>query len=490
MKKRINIILLICVCFINNINAQVAGTPYILYEIPSKQEMCTDVSTRGTDFWVTFGKNSSRKHSEALLELKIATGENSASVTLTFTETGQSTTISNIPARSLRTIDLSSVAYIGDKRSNVYIDVSGASSGTSNKTLHITSTQPISVYAFNTSNATTDATILMPIETWGNDYYRLSSDAYDMVNYDVELIIAREATTLTLPNGNTQYLPEGHVYFNSSISDMTGRHITSNKPVAYFTHTTSSAVPKGRKFGDIIFEQLMSVDRWGKQFLVPNAIQRGRNLSGTEINNSMNNIIRIVASENSTKINFSGATHCGGQNIASGGTINAGQYVELLLSSNTGACYIDASKPVGVCAYLVGDGTNNNSNYLGDPSIAWIPAINQTVKTMVVAPFYPVNSPNGGSTSLNQLPSKHYATIITKTATKTQTKIDRINISSGWKDNIESGYSYYVKQFNNTADINSVFEIENPNGIIVLCHGTSNVESYYYNAGSGACVIN
>jgi len=448
-------------------------------------------NSEGTDFWVTFGKNSSKTSQEAFLELKIATGGKVTNVTLSFTEIGASTTITNIPAYSLRTIDLSNVPTLGDKRNSIYLDPSGSTSGTSNKALHITSTQPISVYAFNTSKATTDATIVMPIEAWGRDYYRLSSALYDNNHYDVELIIAREATTLTLPNGTTQNLSVGQVYYNSSASDMTGRHITSNKPVAYFTHTTSSAVPAGRTYGDILFEQMSPVDRWGKQFLVPNARQRGINfINGSEVDNEMNNIIRIVASENSTKINFSGATRRGGQNISSGGTINAGQYVELLLNSNTGACYIDADKPVGVCAYLVGAGVPNNAYYTGDPSIAWMPSLNQVVKDAVVAPFYPGTSANGGTTNLNEAASKHYAVIITKTATKAQTKINGTTVSSGWTDNSQSGYSHYVRQFNNADDINSVFKIENPNGIIVLCYGTSRVESYYYNAGSGACVIN
>ena len=471
-----------------NINAQMVGTPYILTEIPSTQGTCNNYSTKGTDFWVTFGQNYNRTSLQVLLILKIAT-EEATNVTLNFTETGETVTLSNIAAYSLRTIDLSNVPSLGNKRGAVYNSTSGVMSGTTRKSLHITSTKPITVYAFNTGSATSDATVLMSTETWGNEYYRLSSSPYnDNDSYDVELIIAKEATVLTFSNGTTRNLSAGEVYYNTSATDMTGRRITSNKPVAYFAHTTLSAVPANRTFGDIIFEQIMPVDKWGTKFLVPNARQKGVTSGGTDIDNTMNNLVRIVASANATRVNFSGATRNGGQNITSGGTLNAGQYVELLLSSNTGACNIDTDKPVGVCAYLVGAG--NNTNYLGDPAIAWIPPVNQTVSETIVAPFYPGTSANGGSTNLNHASSRHYATIITKTATKTQTKINNIYVTSGWTDNAASGYSYYVKQFNNTNDINSIFKIENPDGIIVLCHGTSNIESYYYNAGSGACIVN
>jgi hypothetical protein len=299
-------------------------------------------------------------------------------------------------------------------------------------------------------------------------------------HYDYEMIIAKEATTVTLPSGKIN-LSAGDVYYNPMTSDNTGRHVTSNKPVAYFSHATLAQVPSGRGFGDIIFEQLMPVDRWGTQFLIPNASQNG---------NTMNNLVRIVASVNGTKVNFSGATRNAGVNISSGGTLNAGQWVELLISNTNGACYINADKPVGVCAYLVGSGASGANTRYGDPSIAWIPPVNQPVQHITILPFmFPLDG-NNLHTNFDESNCLHYAMIITKTSTKTQTKINNTSVTSGWTDNSASGYSYYIRQFNNTSEINSVFSIENPSGVIVLCCGIARVESYYYNAGSGACIIN
>ncbi|GHT17158.1 hypothetical protein FACS189429_0640 [Bacteroidia bacterium] len=458
-----------------------AGTPYIPYMNTEIPVMCSDINTKGTDFWTTFGQNDTDPASSILMVLKIAT-ETTTSITLTFTEGGTYTF--SAAANTVSTIDLSNVPTLGNKRNAVYAGVSAAGTTVSSKSLHITSTQPVSIYAFNTGSATTDATLLLPVAAWGTNYYRMSNALYVDAGtnfYDCEMIIAREATTLTLPGGATRTLSAGQVYCNASTSEMTGRHITSDKPVAYFTHTTLSAVPAGRNFGDILFEQLMSVDRWGNKFLIPNAQQGG---------NSMNNLVRVIASEDGTKVNFSGATRRAGANISSGGTLNAGQWVELTLSSTTGACYINSDKPTGVAAYLVGDGTNNNQTYYGDPAIAWVPALDQNIQSVLITPFMFVTNANNPYTHFDEPNCSHYAIVITKTATKTQTKINSAAITSGWTDNAASGCSYYIKKFDNTGDRDKPFAIENPSGVIVMAYGISQAESYYYNAGSGACVIN
>jgi hypothetical protein len=461
--------------------AQMVGTPYIPYMNTEIPVMCSDINTKGTDFWTTFGQNDIDPANSILMVLKIAT-ETATSVTLTFTEGGTYTF--STAANTVSTIDLSNVPTLGDKRNAVYTAVSATGAAVSSKSLHITSTQPVSIYAFNTSSATTDATILLPVAAWGTDYYRMSNALYVETGYnfyDCEMIIARETTTLTLPGGAARTLSAGQVYCNASTSEMTGRHITSDKPVAYFTHTTLSEVPAGRHHGDILFEQLMSVNRWGTQFLVPNARQDA---------NTMNNLVRVIASEDGTKVNFSGATRTGGQSISSGGTLNAGQWVELTLSSATGACYINSDKPTGVAAYLVGDGTTNNLNYFGDPAIAWMPALNQSVQSVLITPFMFATDRNNSYTHFDEPNCSHYAIVITKTTTKTQTKINGAAITSGWTDNAASEYSYYIKKFNNASDRDKTFEIENPGGVIVMGYGISQAESYYYNAGSGACVIN
>jgi len=459
--------------------------------------LCFDSSTKGTDFWVSFGNNFNSAN--PLLALKIS-AEESTDVTLNFTKDGATTTYT-VGNNSLITIDLSSVKDLGDKHNAVYL--SSTTAGVYDNSLHITSIKPVSVYAFNTNSATSDATVVLPADALGNDYYRLSYAAFSGF-YDFEIIIAsQDNTDIFLDSGSTpiQTLSKGQAYVNTVLTgDMTGRHITSSKPVAYFVHSTIAKIPTGRDNGDILFEQMMPVNRWGKQFLVPNA---------PEGPNTMNNHIRIIASEDGTTVAFIGATVVttdASNNpipnetiINSGEKLNAGQWVELeIRGSNNAACYISSDKPVGVAAYMVG--SNSTSIPSGDPSIAWIPPLNQSVQSSIIAPFmFPFGVPNiqtnfdGLYGMSNDIPGAvfHYMIIIAPTDKKDQTSVNGTIIpSAGWIDNTDSGYSYYYWFFDNIADLNNIFKITNSDGVIVLCGGVSQVESYYYNAGSGTCIIN
>ncbi|MDR2206081.1 MAG: IgGFc-binding protein [Flavobacteriaceae bacterium] len=488
--------------------AQMVGTPYI-----PPSDICT-TNTEGTEFWVSFGRNYTNTADVVYLQLDIA-AEAGTTVTLNFRADNSSTTYTVASATVLK-IDLSNVqgsTPLGDKRAVVYLNPTGGAGlvGVSSNTLKITSSRPISVYAFSAcgDNNSVDATIVLPVNGWGTEYYRLSYAPNPTIilprpqNSDVEIIIARENNTiLTIPPTTTFTLAAGEAFYYYQNSEMIGRHITSNKPVAYFTHNTLSFVPFDRSAGDILFEQLQPVSRWGTKFLVPNAPQGG---------NSLKNTIRIIAAENGTTVNYSGATvqttyaYGGGPanpipgavNLPNGGTLNAGQFAELSINSTgTGEnCYISASKPMAVAAYMVGIGDGGPSiNSLGDPSIAWIPPLNQVVSSVTIAPF--LFLPNSNPSSLDFFSAVHYMLIIAKTSNKAQTTVNGTPIgTAGWTDNTPSGFSYYLWTFatpqsaTDLGDLDKIFTVANPNGIIVLCGGLASGESYYYYAGGGLCGI-
>jgi hypothetical protein len=494
--------------------AQVPGTPYIVPTYYEEENFCTGgLTTQGTEFWITFGTNGEAPFNDVLLMLNIA-AQNETTVTLTFTNNLNANGIATsgvadykVQAGETFQIDLSKVQgntatnndNLGDMRPAVYQKyVPPHESGDFNKTLHITSGSPISLYAFNTGVATTDATLVLPVTTWGEEYYRLSSSPVDSSSRDVEMFIASQDDTVITVNGSVlTTLDAGHVYYRSLPTDGTGNHITGSpgKPVAYFTHVTGSQIPSDIVSVDILFEQLQPVSQWGNEFLVPNASQGAVNL---------HNRIRIIASADDTVVNFSGAqiSFDAGQMIGNGGILDAGQWTELDITPSSSMCYIKTSKPVGVAAYMRGANSNPNS---GDPSIAWIPPLVQSVVKVLISPFlFPVNSQE--NTFLDAPGSTHYMFIIAKTgedgAIRNQTTVSRDNVNvalnntTGWVDNTEAGYSYYYYEFDtpqsttDTGDLGKSFSIANPEGVIVLCGGIGDFESYYYNAGGGACTIN
>ncbi|MDR2232254.1 MAG: fimbrillin family protein [Tannerella sp.] len=460
---------------------------------PDGTLLCFNNSTQGNEFWVSFGRNTTHPYNEISLELRVASAV-TTTVTLQFTDTIASVTYPVIAGNVLH-IDLEKVPFPSgtkDMRSHVYLPYQSNINGSTNKTVKITSPKLISVYAFNTGAATTDATALLPVTAWGQEYYRLTSqpafiETQNPQYYDFEMIIANQDGTVIYDAGTGLSLATinaSEVYYNLSAIDRTGRHIFANKPVAYFTHSTGVQEPPGRVYIDILFEQLAPVNQWGNRFLVPNAPEGA---------NDLNNRLRVIASQNNTKIIYTGATFVGGTSLASGGTLNAGQWAELEITGSnpaTAACYIEADKPVGVADFMMG---SNGGPMAGDPSVCWIPAVDrQMVQEEIIAPFmFDINSSD--YTRLDEAGNMHYMIIISPTATATQTTVNNMPLTSGWVNN-PSGFSHYIWNFQSATtsapgDINESFEVKNNNGIIVLCGGVAQNESYYYNAGAGTCDV-
>lgn len=443
-------------------------------------------STQGKDFWVTFGFNGAHlmgrggkqdniESAYLTLQIRIVAVE-SAQVTFTYTE-GGSETIS-IPAGTVYTKELTK-----EDKKKVCPSFAEPTNGITSKSLHITSTAPISVYAFNQYNATTDATNILPTGSLGYKYYQISRASNTLYNgqsskyyVDGYTVIATQDGTTISDNGATKKLNKGQVYTfytGTSTTDLTGRWVTSDKPVAYFVTNTITIIPQMTTLAsaDILYQQLMSVDMWGgKEFLVPVTTQ------GTER-------VRIMGSQAGTTV-----THLGGTKISGTGgpntyTIGAGQYIELEVNSSSKGCYIYSDKPIAVCSYMTTASHVSSTN--GDPAMVWVPPFEQSIKQTTIAPFVPSLSGSGYS-SLNT----HYVLIITPTVTKNQTTMSvgqatAQPLTGGtWVDNTDSNHSYYTLKL--TSGGGTSYTFGNSAGLIVLGYGTGPHESYYYLAGSAA----
>ena len=157
--------------------------------------------------------------------------------------------------------------------------------------------------------------------------------------------------------------------------DLTRDYITSNKPVAFFAANQSAHIPVLNMMGTYLWQQLCPVNTWDKTFFVP-------------VTNFEKDIIRIVTSQNNTTITQTGGILRtdvpGAQNTLT--NLQAGQFVELAVFSDSAGCYIKAEKPVEVCSYIA------SNHYTGKPSLpsqCWIPGIGQTVTRALFAPFTP-----------------------------------------------------------------------------------------------------
>ncbi|MDR3245390.1 MAG: gliding motility-associated C-terminal domain-containing protein [Prevotellaceae bacterium] len=308
---------------------------------------------------------------------------------------------------------------------------------------------------------TSDATAILPVPALGLSYYQLSYWGND----DGYTIVAVADNTGIYENGVlVATLNKGAVYsMYSNLDDMTGVHITANKPIAYFVTNTCASIPVGIGYCDCLYEQLFPEALWGVSFMVP-------------VTTRTIDRIRIFASQNGTVI-----THTGGTVVSGSLNLNAGEFVELEIYKSQGGCYIEANNPVSVASFLTGRTYPGTFN-VGDPAIAWIPSIEQFINEITIAPFVATIS----------VIQEHHILIVTKTNTKNQTRIKIGNgnyttLSGGsWTDH-SSGYSFYSLPL---TDGNLSYSFTNPSGLVILGYGLGVDESYYYLAGSATRKLN
>ncbi|GAB6007727.1 IgGFc-binding protein [Dysgonomonas reticulitermitis] len=416
----------------------------------------TSKGAEGTDFYLSFGHNGGTTAptiQSIALQIKIISPQ-ASKVEFVYKNAPSLNKTYDLAAGVVTNIELTT-----SEKEAVYTK-STSLTPVSNRSFRIKSDHPIIVYALNAVRLSTDATNVLPVQYLGTDYYHIS---YKPSYYDGYTIVATEDGTDIYENNTKKAtnLQQGQIYNHYVYpDDETGKHITSNKPVAFFSTPTGMQIPTGTPYADLIFQQLPPVNSWGKTFLVPVTSQ------GTER-------VRIVGTQDGTSLTVSGGTPVPSPTPL---TLNAGKFIELEIKSASKGCYITASKPVGICSYLTG----RNGQSDGDPSMAWIAPLEQMIGSVTVAPFVP----KLGSTYI----TKHYVMVVTLTSTKANTRMSKnggspASLSGGtWTDNSGSKYSYYTLPLD--QDIKTYYTFSNTTGLFVMGYGLGQQESYYYLAGS------
>ena len=414
-------------------------------------------NTEGKEFYLTFGANWGYSLSQLTFQIRIVSGNNLTTGSIYFTNLGKSVPFT-IPAQQVFNYRLE-----GNEKTAVF----NSSTGVTNKSVYITTDQPVKVYVMNEGWGTTDVTNVFSLTDLGIDYYHISN-APSLTNpfRDAYAVIAIENNTRLFHNESlVATLKSGEVYYRTSYADMTGTHITADKPVALFALCEGARIPQDSRYSDHLMQQMAPVNTWGNNFFVP-------------VSHLTRDFVRIVASQDNTNIKQTGGKlvfPAGGQTSLN--NLKAGQFVELEVYLSNNGCYIESDKPVGVCTYLTS--MDYNDFDVSDPSQCWIPAAELLCNDILIAPFKPV----GGTSELNA----HYALIVTPTATKNNTKVSvggtpSTNLTGGsWRDNSAAGMSFYNMPLNNET---TSYRFTNDKGLIVLCYGTGLYESYYYLAGS------
>jgi len=232
--------------------------------------------------------------------------------------------------------------------------------------IEIISADDIVVYALNRQPYSTDAALVLPVDSLGFDYMTMNyisrtnatefaitalypdtnitiypTSPYDFYNVDTIEPINISMGKLETYMLSTAYAPK----------DFTGTFITANKLISVSTGDRCANVPRNHVACDHLFEITPPISTWGKSFLsVPLALR----LNG--------DVFRILASEDDTEVYINGVLV---------DTLSKSKFHEVILEE---ASYIEANKPVQVAQYSTGLNYGRGS---GDPFMMLVPPFEQ-----------------------------------------------------------------------------------------------------------------
>ncbi|XP_072037525.1 IgGFc-binding protein-like [Amphiura filiformis] len=186
-----------------------------------------------------------------------------------------------------------------------------ADDGKQRKTIIVTASNAVSVYAFDNEINSGDGFLVIPSSQLGTQYYAASASYKyeDSHNSFICLSSLTDDTSVFIKIKNGQehnlILHKYESYRFDSLTDLSATFIESSKPVA----VVSGGHPAGSiPNGEAIFEQLPPVHNWGNQFLLTPflSIQTGY-------------LYRVFAAKNSTRLNINGNSSM---------QLDAGEYYE------------------------------------------------------------------------------------------------------------------------------------------------------------------
>ena len=316
-------------------------------------------SNLGKDFWV--GHMGHIDGAGSNFKLYISSTVNTSGVvsvplqgwSMPFTITANTFTIIQVP---------SATAYVG------------CSDCIQQKGIHITSNDSVAAYAHIYASARSDATLLLPTQVLGKEYYAMcftqegseKSEFLIAASDDSSKVeITPTANTLGGHAANVPFvvtLQRGEVYQVQSHTDLTGSKILalntdSCKKLAVFAGSTWTSLGcGGASSGDNLYEQMYPPNTWGKNFVT------------SPFKTRVGDMFRVMARSNGTTVTINGAAV----------SLNQTQYFDTLLIV---PAYISADKPITLAQYAR---TQNCDGNLGDPLMIILSPVEQAINNVLL----------------------------------------------------------------------------------------------------------
>ncbi|MBK8260053.1 MAG: IgGFc-binding protein [Nannocystis sp.] len=300
-----------------------------------------------------------------------------------------------VAANSVKVINLPWVAQLK-------VTESSPSGLTPQGAYRLRSNQPVTVYQYNpleysqggfNFSYTNDASLLLPVNTWTGDYFVASRNSWYWsggIDYPglYAVTASQNGTTVNLAPGTTGKTVKagggvandgtGVIMMNRgdvlqvfsagngpnpapSQSDLTGTHITADKPIQVIGGHICSFVPFNVGYCDHLEEAIVPFEALAKDYLItPPLIPTGGNTPKAQM-------IRIVATTDATTLTYDPPQAGAPTAIA-----KAGDYVEI--AQNSSDFKIEANYKIVVAQYMLGQDAGGNS---GDPAMTIAVGVDQ-----------------------------------------------------------------------------------------------------------------
>ncbi len=445
---------------------------------PPGDVLTIDTSNKGTRFWVAYAHSwdfYSGSNSQNMV-LYLSTDAQPANVTVKVHGTNWTRTYS-IPANTVITSEIMPKGGLSDARLLI--------EGMTPRGISIESSVPITAYAHIYASTNSGATMLLPVGTYGYEYYTLNSrQDYTTTNSHSSFFVipSRDSTLVEITPSNptsggraagvpfTVMLNKGEVYQvlgaylpggGTEGYDMTGSRVKSIPnasgkcyPIAVFAGSTRTGLGCGASAGgsgDVIFQQVFPSQAWGQRYLTAPTSTSGA------ANSFMTNIYRVMVKDPATVVTRNGVTMTG--------LINNRYYQFEDNVPND----IQADKPVMVAQYMSSSGACPNTSGSGDPEMFYLSPVEQSIRA---TGFYRNN--------LSAI-TVNYLTLIVPTAGVASMTIDGSSTFTHTYPHTTPGYTVVVQRW---AAGSGQSRVQCDSAFTGIVYGLGSVESYGYNAGT------
>ena len=331
--------------------------------------------------------------------------------------------------------------------------------------LHLISDQPVNLYLLNRDRNSSDVAVMYPVGSLGTDHYAMCYTPHvDYQNPDhgrnSEFVVVASADSTKVeitpsaePDGAarkgelfTVVLNKGELFQVQSLAgDLTGSHISADKPVAVYSGSLSTTIPLSATGGwDHMYEQMPPVKTWGREYYTVPLYGRSRDF------------FRVMAASDHTTFYLGNVRQS---------TLNKGEFYEFTLNTPT---RITSDKPILVSQYSQSKSNDNVRN--ADGFMLILSPVSQARNDVTFVAYQ--------STEVRE----YFVNIVIPAADAGNIYLDGSPVSAGYFRSYSNG-KYASASIPISAGNHRLQNIRSDRGFIAYVYGYGGYEAYGYGVG-------